>query len=81
LPQPCTRPCAGCHNHAHALVQVAATMHRRVTHVIRGQELAGSVLGYRHSAFRREVRERYNEAEEAGSLGRFLAGEPGLQLE
>jgi hypothetical protein len=56
-------------------------MHRRVTHVIRGQELAGFGLGYRHSAFRREVRERYNEAEEAGSLGRFLAGEPGLQLE
>jgi hypothetical protein len=39
------------------------------------------VLGYQRAAFRLEVRERYNEAEEAGSLGRFLAGEPGLQLE
>jgi hypothetical protein len=33
--------------------------------VIRGQELAGFVLGYQHPAFRLELRERYNEAEEA----------------
>jgi hypothetical protein len=51
-------------------------MHRRVTQVIRGQELADFVLGYRHSAVRLEVRELYNEAEEAEPLCRFLAGAP-----
>jgi hypothetical protein len=44
--------------------------------VIRGQELADFVLGYQHPAFRLEVRERYNEAEEAEPLCRFLAGAP-----
>jgi hypothetical protein len=47
-----------------------------VTQLIRGQELADFVLGYEHAAFRLEVRERYNEAEEAEPLRRFLAGEP-----
>jgi hypothetical protein len=45
-------------------------MHRRVTEVIRGQKLAGFVLGYQHPALRLELRERYNEAEEAEPLGR-----------
>jgi hypothetical protein len=45
-------------------------MHRRVTQVIRGHELADFVLGYQHSASRLELRERYNEAEEAEPLGR-----------
>jgi uncharacterized protein DUF6879 len=72
----CTLLCSGCHNHAHDSVQVAATMHRRVTQVIRGQELADFVLGYQHPAFRLELRECYHEAEEAEPLGRFLAGEP-----
>jgi hypothetical protein len=47
-----------------------------VTHLIRGQELADFVLGYEHTAFRLEWRERYNEPEEAEPLRRFLAGEP-----
>jgi hypothetical protein len=51
-------------------VQVAATMHTRVTQVIRGQELAGFVRGYQHPAFRLALPERYNEAEEAKPLGR-----------
>jgi hypothetical protein len=66
----CTPRCARCRNHAHAFVQVAATMHTRVTPVIRGQELAGFVPGYQHPAFRPEPRERYHEAEEAERLGR-----------
>ena len=45
-------------------------MHRRVTQVIRGQELAGFVFGYQHPAFRLELPARYNEAEEAEPLGR-----------
>jgi hypothetical protein len=66
----CTPLCAGCRNHAQAFVQVAASMHRRVTQVIRGQELAGFVFGYQHPAFRPELPARYNEAEEAEPLGR-----------
>jgi hypothetical protein len=31
---------------------------------------------FEHTAFRLEVRDRYNEPSEAESLGRFLAGEP-----
>jgi len=47
-----------------------------VTQLICGQELADFVLGYQQAAFRLEVRERYNEAEEAEPLRRFLTGEP-----
>jgi uncharacterized protein DUF6879 len=47
-----------------------------VTLLIRGQDLADFVLGYERTAFRLEVRERYNEPEEAGPLRQFLAGEP-----
>lgn len=41
-----------------------------------GQAFADFVLGYEHTAFRLETRERYNEAEEAEQVRRFLAGEP-----
>ena len=44
--------------------------------LVDGSALAGIVLGYRHTAFRLETRERYNEPEEAEPLARFLAGEP-----
>jgi hypothetical protein len=47
-----------------------------VTQLIHGQELADFVLGYKHTAFRLERRERYNEPEEVEPLRRFLAGEP-----
>ena len=47
-----------------------------MTRLIRGQELADFVLGYKKSAFRLEVRERYSEPEEVEPLRRFLAGEP-----
>lgn len=47
-----------------------------MTQLIRGQELADFVLGYEHTAFRLELRERYNEAEEDEPLRRFLIGEP-----
>jgi hypothetical protein len=47
-----------------------------VRQLVDGSVLAGIVLGYRHTAFRLETRERYNEPEEAEPLARFLAGEP-----
>jgi hypothetical protein len=47
-----------------------------VTQLLSGQALADFVLGYEHTAFRLEARERYNEAEEVEPLRRFLAGEP-----
>jgi len=47
-----------------------------VTSLVSGGEFAGFVLGFEHAAFRLELRERYNEPEEAGPLRRFLAGEP-----
>jgi hypothetical protein len=47
-----------------------------VTRLVRGQELVDFVLGYKHTAFRLERREQYNEPEEAEPLRRFLAGEP-----
>jgi hypothetical protein len=47
-----------------------------VTQIIRGQAIADFVLGYKHSAFRLEVRDRYNEPEEIKPLRLFLAGEP-----
>jgi hypothetical protein len=65
LPQPCTRLWVGCRNHAQgsdACDSRSGTL--------------GLCAGYQHSAFRLEVRERYNEAEEAEPLCRFLAGEP-----
>ncbi len=45
--------------------------------LVDGSVMAEIVLGYRHTAFRLETRERYNEPEEAEPLARFLAGEPG----
>ncbi len=47
-----------------------------MTRLVRGQEFASFVLGYQHTAFRMERRERYNEPGEAEPLCRFLAGEP-----
>lgn len=47
-----------------------------MTQLVRGQEFVSFVLGYQHTAFRLERRERYNEQEEAEPLRRFLAGEP-----
>jgi hypothetical protein len=47
-----------------------------VTGLLTGQALAEFVLGYKHTAFRLELRERYNEPEETEPLRRFLAGEP-----
>jgi hypothetical protein len=47
-----------------------------VTELVTGQALAEFVLGYKHTAFRLETRERYNEAEEVEPLRRFLAGQP-----
>ena len=47
-----------------------------MTQLFSGQALADFVLGYEHTAFRLETRERYNEAEEAEEVRRFLAGEP-----
>jgi hypothetical protein len=47
-----------------------------VTQLLIGQALADFVPGYEHTAFRLETRERYNEAEEAEEVRRFLAGEP-----
>ena len=43
-------------------------MHRGVTQVIGGQELAGFGLGYQHPAFR--LKPRDNEAEQAEPLDR-----------
>ncbi|WP_327580892.1 hypothetical protein OHA25_33400 [Nonomuraea sp. NBC_00507] len=39
-----------------------------------GQDFAGLVLAFRHTAFRLETREAYNEADEAPILRRFLTG-------
>jgi Family of unknown function (DUF6879) len=47
-----------------------------VTRLINRQEFDDFVLGYEHTAFRLERQERYNEAEEAEPIRRFLAGEP-----
>lgn len=47
-----------------------------MTRLLIGQALADFVLGYEHTAFRLETRERYNEAEETDEVRRFLAGEP-----
>jgi hypothetical protein len=47
-----------------------------VTQLVSGQALADFVLGYEHTAFRLETRERYNEPEEAEPVRRFLAGVP-----
>jgi hypothetical protein len=47
-----------------------------VTQLISGQAFADFVLGYEHTAFRLELRQRYNEPEENEYLQRFLAGEP-----
>jgi hypothetical protein len=47
-----------------------------VTGLLTGQALAEFVLGYEHTAFRLETRERYNEPEEAEPLRRFLDGQP-----
>jgi len=48
-----------------------------VTEIISGSAFADFVLGFEHTAFRLELRERYNEPEETEYLRRFLAGEPG----
>lgn len=47
-----------------------------MTGLLTGHALAEFVLGYEHTAFRLETRERYSEAEEAEPLRRFLAGQP-----
>jgi hypothetical protein len=47
-----------------------------VSQLLTGLALAEFVLGYERTAFRLETRERYNEAEEAEPVRRFLAGEP-----
>ena len=47
-----------------------------MTQLVSGQAFADFVLGYEHTAFRLELRERYNEPEETEHLQRFLAGEP-----
>lgn len=47
-----------------------------MTGLLSGQALADFVLGYEHTAFRLETRERYNEAEEVEPLRRFLDGQP-----
>lgn len=47
-----------------------------MTQLLSGQALADFVLGYEHTAFRLETRERYNEPEEVEPIRRFLAGEP-----
>lgn len=47
-----------------------------MTELLTGQAFADFVLGYEHTAFRFEIRERYNEPEEAEQVRRFLAGAP-----
>ena len=47
-----------------------------MTELISGQAFADFVLGYEHTAFRLESRERYNEPEETEYLRRFLSEEP-----
>ena len=46
-----------------------------MTELVTGQDFRGFVRGYQHTAFRLEVRDRYNEPGEAEPLRRFLAGE------
>ena len=46
-----------------------------MTELVTGQDFRGFVRGYQHTAFRLEVRDRYNEPGEAEPLQRFLAGE------
>ncbi len=47
-----------------------------MTQLLSGQAFAEFVLGFEHTAFRLETRERYNEADEADQMRLFLAGEP-----
>ncbi len=47
-----------------------------MTQLVRGKQLADFILGYEHTAFRLETRERYNEPEEVEPLRRFLSGKP-----
>ena len=47
-----------------------------MTELVTGPDFRGFVRGYQHTAFRLEVRDRYNEPGEAEPLQRFLAGEP-----
>ena len=46
-----------------------------MTELVTGQDFRGFVRGYQHTAFRLEVRDRYNEPGEAEPLRQFLAGE------
>lgn len=47
-----------------------------MSHLVSGTEFVDFVLGYRHTAFRLEVRDRYNEPSEAEHVRRFVSGEP-----
>ena len=47
-----------------------------MTELVTGPDFKAFVRGYQHTAFRLEVRDRYNEPGEAEPLQRFLAGEP-----
>jgi Family of unknown function (DUF6879) len=47
-----------------------------VTKLVRGQDFIDFVQGYKHTAFRLERQERYNEPEEEEPFSRFMAGEP-----
>ncbi len=47
-----------------------------MTRLTNRPEFDDFVLGYEHTAFRLERQQRYNEAEEAEPIRRFLAGEP-----
>jgi hypothetical protein len=47
-----------------------------VTVLVSGQDFIDFVQGYKHTAFRLERQERYNEPEEDEPFRRFLAGEP-----
>jgi hypothetical protein len=46
-----------------------------MTELVTGQDFREFVRGYQHTAFRLEVRDRYNEPGEAEPLQRFLAGQ------
>jgi Family of unknown function (DUF6879) len=46
-----------------------------VTELVTGPDFRRFVRGYQHTAFRLEIRDRYNEPGEAEPLQRFLAGE------
>jgi hypothetical protein len=50
-----------------------------VTSLISGPAFADFVLSFEHTAFRLELRERYNEPEETEHVARFLAGEPSYE--